>query len=164
LEEVKENWLLEIDRQVKLLLQLILSSTKRAPSLIATQINQRSSTVSTWLLDKRDLLLPTSWKSWKITTHLNTQSSLLLLHQKLLHFNSWLLIQDALLENTSEIMVCTPWSSMMIFQSKPSPTDKCHSCWEDHPVERPIQEMSSISILVFWKELLRWTNLTAVVL
>jgi len=47
------------------------------------------------------------------------------LHQMLHHFNSWLHIPDALLVNTSEIMLCTLLLSMMIFQNKPSPTDKC---------------------------------------
>lgn len=85
----------------------------------------------------------------------DTPSLLLLLPQKPLHFNSWLLIQDALLENSSEITESIASSSMTIYQSKPLLTDKCHSFLEDHQAERPIQEMSSIFTLVCWKEQLR---------
>lgn len=89
--------------------------------------------------------------------HSDIQSLLLLLLQMLLLFNSWLLIQDALLENTSEITESTLLSFMTIFQSKPSLTDKCLFFWEDPPVEKLIQVMCSIYIHVFWKEQLRWT-------
>ena len=94
---------------------------------------------------------------------INTPSSLLLQLQRLPLFNSWLLIQVALLENISEITESTPWSSMTIFQNKPSLIDKCHSCWEDLPVERLTQVMCFISILDFWKEQPRWTKSTVVV-
>lgn len=111
---------------------------------------------------KRDPLLPTSSKSWKITGPWSTPSSLPPQLPRLLHCNSWLLTQDVLSENSSEITENIVSLSMMIYPSKPSLTDKCLYFWEDHQAERLIQEMSSIFIPVFWKELLRWTWLTVV--
>ena len=84
-------------------------------------------------------------------------SLLLLQPQMLHHYNSWLLIQDALLVSTSEITESIASLSTTIFQSKPLLTDKCLFFWEDPLVEKPIQVMCFIYIHVFWKEQLRWT-------
>ena len=94
---------------------------------------------------------------------LSTPSLLLLLLQKLLPYNSWHHMLVVLLESISEIMASMLSSSMTICPSKPWHTDKCHCFWEDHPVERPIQVMCFISILVSLKEQLRWIKSTVVV-
>lgn len=122
----------------------------------------RDFTVSMLPLDKRD---PQFQTLWKLSETMMPWSTLLLLQplpQKLPLSSSWLLILDVLLESTSEIMESTPLSSMMISQNKPLLTDKCPSFWEDLLVERPTQEMSFISTLVSWKELLKWIRSTEV--
>lgn len=127
LEEVKENLSLEIDKLERLLLLLIPSSTKKLPSMTPRLMRPRDSTVSTSPLVKRDLLSPTLSRFLRITIHSDTPSLLPPPLQKLPHFNSWLHIQDALLENSSETTESIASSSMTISQSKPSPTDKCLS-------------------------------------
>jgi hypothetical protein len=104
--------------------ELIPSSTKKLTSTLEMYKNNFSA--FTLLSDKRDLLYQTSSRPSRLTMLLNTPSSLLLLLQKLLLFNSWLLIQDVLSLSFSEIMENTLLSSTTIFQNKPSHTDKCH--------------------------------------
>ena len=75
LEEVKENLSLVIDRLERLQSLLIPSSTKRDLSVRAILKQQRGSTASMLLSVKRDQLLPTSWRYWRIMMPLNTQLS-----------------------------------------------------------------------------------------
>jgi len=142
LEEDKENWLLETDKQEKPLLLLIQLLIKRKTLILVTRKN--NFIAFTLLLDKRDQQSQILWKSWKNTMLWNTPSLLQLQLLKLLHYNSWLLIQDVLLENISEIAADIAWLFMMTCQNKPLHTDKCLFCWEDHQEEKLIQETSFI--------------------
>lgn len=123
---------------------------------------QRDFIASMLLSVKRDLLYQILWKLLKITTLWDTPLSLLPPPQKQHLFNSWLLIQVALLENSSEITANTLSLSMMIYQSKPLLTDKCLFFLEDLLEEKLTQVMSFISTLVFSKEQLKWTWNTVV--
>ena len=127
LEEVKESLSLVIDKLERLLLLLTPLSTKRLPSMTPRLMRPRDFTASTLLSVKRDQQSPTLSRSLRITIHLDTPSLLPPPLQRLPHFNSWLHIQDALLENSSETTESIASSSMTISQSKPSPTDKCLS-------------------------------------
>ena len=158
LAEVNDNWLLVTDRLVRPLLPLTPLLTKKPTSNPETPQNNFS--VCMLLLVKKDLLLPTLSRPLKITTLWDTPLWSLPLPLKLPHFSSWLLILAVLLENISETMENTLWSSMTICLNKPSPIVKCPFFLEDLQEERPTPVMCFIYTLVFSKELLKWTKLS----
>ena len=121
-------------------------------------MRRRNFIVSTLLSVRRDPLLPILSKIWKKMVLLIILSLLLPLLPRLLLYNSWLPIQDVLLESISETTECTLLLSMTIFLNKQSLTDKCLFFWEGLQEERPTQETSFISTPVFWRELPRWTR------
>jgi hypothetical protein len=105
LVEARESLSLVIDRLERPLLLLIALLTRRNPSSLT--MPSRLFTASIVLLDKRDPLLLTSSRLLRISELCNTLAFSLPLLQRLPHFSSLLLIQDALLENTSETTACT---------------------------------------------------------
>lgn len=159
-EEDKENWSSETDKLEKPLLPSIPSSTKRDPSNWVTI--RKNFTASTLLSDKKNPLLPIWFKPSKTTTLCTTLSLLPPPPQKLLPYSSWPHIPDVPSENISETMENTPLLSMTIYLNRPLLTDKCLFCWEDHPVEKLIQEMCFISTVDCWRELPKWTPISEV--